>query len=171
MKSLIPLLIALSSLPLYAASPYKQSLDKKLNQYLSDGVFVGGKAGQSFSLINVRRDISKTMQMERVILDLGDQDGKPLYGKASYFQAHVQQNPPRIIIDLAQLSKSAISESKMKEIFKKSPFIKSVELTSDPEDRAATLVLNLNTPMKAEVFEMPAKDKPSRIVVDIKKMN
>ncbi|MGE3385614.1 MAG: hypothetical protein AB7K41_02680 [Bdellovibrionales bacterium] len=172
MKTYIYILCFLSSLwggQALAASQYKQALDKKLNAYLSEGVVTGGRAGKGYSLLNVRRDLSTKMAMERVILDLGDLEGKPLAGKASYFQASIEKNPPRIVIDLAQLSRSAVTEAKLKQIFKRSPYIKSVELTSDPEDRSASLVLALNEPMAVEVFEMPSANKATRIVLDLKK--
>lgn len=153
----------------FAASTYKQALPKKINAYLNEGVVTGGRAGKGYSLLNVRRDLSPKLGMERVILDLGDLEGKPLMGKASYFQASIEKNPPRIVIDLAQLSRSAVSEAKLKQIFKKSPYVKNVELTSDPEDRSASLVLSLNENMGVEVFEMPSQDKASRIVIDLKK--
>lgn len=152
-----------------AASTYKQALDKKTSAYLNEGVIVGGRAGKGYSLLNVRRDLSPKLGMERVILDLGDIEGRPLFGKASYFQASVEKNPPRIVIDLAQLSRSAVTEAKLKQMFKKSPYVKGVELTSDPEDRSASLVISLTQPMGVEIFEMPAANKASRIVIDLKK--
>lgn len=151
------------------ASSYKKALDKKLNAYLDQGVVVGGRAGSGFSLLNVRRDLSPKIGMERVILDLGDLEGRPLRGRTSYFQASIEKNPPRVVIDLAQLSRSAVTEAKLKKLFAKSPNIKKVELTSDPEDRSASLVLALNSVMNVEIFEMPATDKASRIVIDLKK--
>jgi hypothetical protein len=72
-----------------------------------------------------------------------------------------------VVLDLAQLTTSNISEAQLKQTFKKSPFISSVELTLDPEDKAATMVLNLKRPMKLEVFELLAKGKPSRVVMDL----
>ncbi len=153
-----------------AVSQYKRALDKKLNAYTSDGVVVGGRAGQSYSLINVRRDLSAKIGMERVILDLGDMEGRPLKGGASYFQASIEKNPARIVIDLAQVSRSAVTEAKLRKMFAKSPYIKSVELTADPEDRSATLVLVLKQAMGVEVFEMPSAKRASRIIVDLKKL-
>ena len=153
-----------------AASQYKKALDKKLNAYTSDGVIIGGRAGLAYSLLNVRRDLSTKAGMERVILDLGDIDGKPLRGGVSYFQASVEKNPTRVVIDLAQVSRSAVTEAKLKKMFRKSPYIKSIELTADPEDRSATLVLYLNNTMGVEVFEMPSTKQASRIVVDLKKL-
>lgn len=150
------------------ASSYKKALDKKLNAYLDQGVVVGGRAGSGFSLLNVRRDLSAKAGIERVILDLGDIEGRPLRGRTSYFQASIEKNPPRVVIDLAQLSRSAVTEAKLKKLFSKSPHVKKVELTADPEDRSASLVLSLKTSMNVEVFEMPANDKASRIVIDLK---
>ena len=59
-----------------------------------------------FSLLNVRRDLSRKLGMERIILDIGDYQGRPLKGKVGYFQASVQKSPARVVVDLAQLNRA-----------------------------------------------------------------
>lgn len=147
----------------------KKALDKKVNAYVNDGIIIGGRAGQAYSLLNVRRDVSPKIGMERVILDIGDMDGRPLRGGVAYFQASVEKNPARVVLDLAQVNRSAVTEAKLKKAFLKSPYVKSVELMADPEDRSATMVLNLKENMGVEVFEMPSTTRASRIVIDLKK--
>ena len=167
--SLLLILLAGLGSPGFAASKYKQALDKKIDAYLDEGIVVGGRSGRGFSLLKVRRDLSTKLGMERVILDIGDIEGKPAFGKVNYFQATGEKNPPRIVLDLAQLSRSAVDEASLKKTFAKSPYVKNVELTSDPEDHSASLVIFLKKPMLVEVFEMPSEKKASRIVLDIKK--
>jgi len=158
----------LAAAPALGAIP-KKALDKKVDAYVQDGVIIGGRAGQSYSLLNVRRDVSPKIGMERVILDIGDMDGKPLRGGVNYFQASVEKNPARIVLDLAQVNRSAVTEAKLKKTFLKSPYIKRVELMADPEDRSATMVLYLKESMGVEVFEMPSNKRASRIGIELKK--
>lgn len=163
-------LCGIFSIGAQGASVYKKALDKKLNAYLDEGVIVGGRAGTGYSLLNARRDLSDKMGVERLILELGDIEGHPLRSQAGFFHASVEKNPPRVVIDLSQLSRSAVSEARLREIFKKSPNVKNVELTSDPEDRSATLVLHLKNSVALEAFELPANGKASRLVFDLKKV-
>ena len=150
-----------------AASPFKESLTGKKNSYLQDGLFIGGKAGTGASILGVRRLYSKRAQIERLIVELGDAEGKPLTKEASYFQASVDRNQNRIVLDLTQLKMSMVSEQKIRELLKKSPFVASADFTLDPEDRAASLVLNLKRPMRLEVFQLVDKKKPARVVLDL----
>jgi hypothetical protein len=168
MRVIYILLFCALSVGAHGASIYKKALDKKTSAYLEDGVVIGGRAGHAYSLINIRRDLSPKLGMERVILDLGDIEGRPLKGGVSYFQASIEKNPPRVVIDLAQVNRSAVTEAKLKRAFQNSPYIKNVELTADPEDRSANIVLALKDAMDVEVFEMPATNRASRIVVDLK---
>ena len=71
------------------------------------------------------------------------------------------------MLDLTQLKISMVSEQKIRDTFKKSPFVASVEFTLDPEDKAGTIVLNLKQPMRLEVFELLDSRKPARIVMDL----
>lgn len=152
----------------FAVPVQKKALDKKIDSYLSEGVVVGGRAGQGFSLLNVRRDLSVAKKMERIILDIGDLEGRPIRGQAAYFHASIEKNPPRVVIDLAQLNRAGVNEQKLKQIFLKSPYVKKVELTSDPEDRSANMTILLKQKMGVEIFEMPAHNRTSRIIIDLK---
>lgn len=152
----------------FASTPFKKSLTVKNNSYLLDGVFLGGKAGTGATILGVRRAFSKKAEIERVIVDLGDAQAKPAGKNPSYFQASVDQKTNRVVLDLAQLRMSLVTEQKLKEIFKNSPYVSSVEFTLDPEDKAGTLVLNLRHPTQLEVFELLDHKKPARIVLDLR---
>ncbi len=154
--------------PAFASSPFKQSLTQKTNVYVKDGLFIGGVAGQGASLLNVRRSFSKAANLERVIVDLGDKDAKPSGKNMSYFQASMDSAHTRVILDLAQLRMTMVSEQRVRQAFKNSPFVASVEFTLDPEDKAGTIILNLKQPMQLEVFELLAAKKPARVVMDLK---
>lgn len=151
-----------------ASSVFKRTLDAKKGRYLAQGVFIGGKAGTGFSLLNVRHRASTKLKMARVILDMGDMSGRPLHQGLGYFQVAVEKDPARVVVDLSQVSRSRLSEKKLAEIFSKSPYIKSVDFTEDPEDGSSTLVLNLKHQMAAEVYRLHSSQKPNRIVIDLK---
>ena len=152
----------------FAASIYKKALDTKKDQYLTSGVVIGGQAGAGFTLLNVRREHSQKLSMERIIFDLGDRAGQPLLKRLGYFHISVEKNPSRIVIDLSQVARSRVSEMDLVKLFSKSPFVAKVEMSMEPEDSAAKIVLNTKTPIAAEIFEMPSNKKASRIVIDLK---
>ncbi|MGE4130853.1 MAG: hypothetical protein AB7F86_04410 [Bdellovibrionales bacterium] len=152
---------------IWAASPYKKTLSTKKGDYSRDGVFIGGKAGTGTSLLNVRRIFSKKAKLERVIVDLGDHEMQPLGKNMSYFQVNLDSQNNRVVLDLAQLRFSKVSEAAVRRLFQKSPFVKSVSLTMDPEDKAATMVLQLRRPVKLEVYQSLKDRKPARIVMDL----
>lgn len=151
-----------------AASPFKQSLEGKKNAYLQDGLFIGGKAGAGTSILGMRHQYSKKAQIERLVVDLGDGEGKPLLQEASYFQASVDRKQNRIVLDLTQLKMSLVSEQKIRNLLRNSPYVASADFTLDPEDKAASLVLNLKRPMRLEVFQLLDKKKSARLVLDLK---
>jgi hypothetical protein len=167
MRNLIVCLICFGTSTVWASSPFKRSLTQKSGIYLADGLFTGGKAGGGSSLLGIRRAFSAKAELERVIIDLGDADGKPAGKRLGYFQASVDAGQKRVILDLAQLRMSKLSEAQVQGIFKGSPFVASVEFTLDPEDKAGTMVLNLKRPARLEVFELLDARKPGRIVMDI----
>lgn len=156
-------------LPVFAATPYKKSLNVKKNAYVSDGVFIGGKSGHGSSLLGVRRTSSKKLQMERVVLDLGGKDQKASR-EMPFYQVSVDAGSRQIVLDLAQLKMSRVTESQLKTVFSKSPYVESVALSFDPEDKGATMVLNLKQPMRLEVYQLLSKKKPARVVMDLKPM-
>ena len=148
---------------------YKRALSTKTDQYVGQGVFTGGQAGPGFTLLNVRRENSKNQTLERVILDIGDREGKPLLNRLGYFHVSVEKEPSRVVIDLSQVLRSRVSEISLGKLFLKSPFVCRAEMSMEIGDNTAKIVLDTKVPVVAEVFEMPSKNKPSRIVIDIKK--
>jgi hypothetical protein len=155
--------------PAFAASIYKKALPEKKNLYSTSGVIIGGEAGSTFTLLNVRHQGSSKSGLERVLLDLGDHEGKPLKNQLSYYHVSIEKNPSRVVIDLSQVNKSRVSEAALAKLFAKSNLVKSTELMMDPEDNSAKLILNMRGPIAAEVFEMPSNKKASRVVIDLKK--
>ncbi len=119
------------------------------------------------SLLNVRHAFSERMGIERVIVDLGDQDLRPTGKRMPYFQAAVDAKTNRVIFDLAQLQMSKVTEPQLKNLFRKSPYVASVDYSLDPEDKTGSIILNLKRPMRLEVFQLLDAKKPSRVVLDL----
>lgn len=151
-----------------AASTYKRALDKKLNRYLTHGTIIGGKAGDGFSLIDIRRHYAKKTQTERIVFDLGDLYGKPLLNHVSFFTVNLEKAPPRLVIDLAQVQRSGVDLEKIRQLFKASPFVQSASILYDPEDASTTVVLDLKKKIELEVFKARDNKKPSRLVLDLR---
>lgn len=151
-----------------AATPFKQALDVKTNKYIDKGTVVGGQSGQAFSLIRVRSQLSPKKDLERIVLNMGDESGRLLKGRMSYYQVNLEQNPPRLVIDLSQVTASKVSDVELRKVFMKSPFVRSVQMLPDPEGASTTLVLNLKKTVKAEVFNLKGKGSPGRLVIDLK---
>lgn len=154
----------------FSASIYKKALSTKTNDYVGQGVVIGGQAGPGFTLLNVRRQNTKNLALERVILDIGDKEGKPMLNRLGYFHVAVEKEPSRVIIDLSQVLRSRVSEIELGRLFLKSPFIRKAEMSMEAGDNTAKIVLSTKVPVIAEIFQMPSADKkPGRIVIDIKK--
>lgn len=169
---IVTMLTGLAATAAWGATPYKQTLNVKKNSYLREGVFTGGKAGEPTSLLGVRRTYSGKAGIERVIMDMGDGEAKPLRGSdLSYFQVAMDQSNRRIVVDLAQLKYAKINEGQLRQIFRKSPMVKSASLTFDPEDKAGTMVLELKKPARLEVFRLGGAKKNGRLVLDLKALN
>ena len=164
--------IAMAGVVAAAAIPSKQTLfvqtlNQKKNRYMSEGVFTGGKAGSGASVLGVRRAYSAKAQIERVIIEMGDKDGKGDKDNLSYFQASIDPANSRMVLDLTQLKNAQVTEQKLKDVFKKSAYVASTEFTLDPEDKTGSMVFHLKRPMKMEVFQLHSKGKPSRVVIDL----
>lgn len=167
-RFLLLLICSLWVLSSEAASIYKKSLDQKRGDYIAEGVYIGGRTGRGYSLINVRRHFSKDKSVERIVLDIGDLKGEPVRNEVNFFHVSVDRDLARVVIDLSQVARSGVDQNKLAQIFKKSPLVKSAEITFDPEDVSTNLNLQLKKPALVEVFELKSTESPSRIVIDMK---
>lgn len=147
---------------------YRRAMPKKINSYLSEGVFIGGVAGRGFSLRNVTRRFGAKSKIERVVVDIGDENGEPLIGPAAYFHIEVDQQNSRVVMDLSQVQRSKLSVDQLKKIFSKSPYVALESIGYDPQDRATNLTLRMKRPIMVEIFSPEGEKKPGRIVMDLK---
>lgn len=146
---------------------FVQTLETKRNAYRNDGVFTGGRAGTGTSLLAVRRAYSKSAAVERVIVDLGDKDAKPAGAAMGFFQASLDGVANRVTLDVSQLRLSKVTETQLQRVFKNSAYVKHVALTLDPEDHAATMVLDLKRPVRLEVYRTVKAGQPAMVVMDL----
>ncbi|MEK6555786.1 MAG: hypothetical protein AABZ31_11125 [Bdellovibrionota bacterium] len=172
MRNLILILtLVLMAVPSLAAIDRKferkSALTKKTNQYIRDGQFFGGKSGNGYSLTDVRRVYSNVDKVERVILELGDEQGLPTTDLA-YFQVNLYKDLKRIDIDMAQMRGAALDQKKVEALFKASPNVKSVKLNYDPEDHSIIVQLLLKQEAEIEVIKMPGTQKHGKIALDIR---
>lgn len=153
--------------PAYGLKDYKRSMPKKVNSYLSEGVVIGGIAGTGFTLREVRRKFGAKSKMERVVLDLGDENGEPIKGSPAYYHVEVDQKKSRVIMDLSQVQRSKMTEKQLRNVFMGSPYLALDSITYDPEDGATNLTLRMKRPIKVEIFSPNDAKKNGRIILDV----
>ena len=171
-RSLLLLGLAFACATSFAASRAQNSLFsnaalKKQGRYMSDGVVLGGKISDGFTLLNVRSGLSKKSKMERVVLDIGDLLGKPAKNEVAYHHINVDARRGQLVIELNQVARSGVDQARLKSIFAKSPYVASADISFDPEDLTTSLVLKLKRKTKVEVFNLVSPAQPSRIVIDM----
>ncbi|OFZ11065.1 MAG: hypothetical protein A2Z20_02150 [Bdellovibrionales bacterium RBG_16_40_8] len=152
----------------YAAIDHIIAKDSKKNQYIEYGTISGGESGGSHTLLGLRRVFAPKDKIERILLDLGDSRGKPLHNKVSYFQVSIDKKQRKVVVDLSQMLASGVSEAVLKNRFKSSPLVKDTKISYDPQDNTITMQLFLKKNVQVEAFTLPAKNKPSCIVIDLK---
>ena len=135
--------------------------------FVDSGLFVGGRSGVSFSLLDIQRNTLLDSEKERISIEIGDGNGKSLSGKPCYYQVSLEKNPSRLVVDLSQLSRAKFKESQLKSLFKNSAHIKNVELTTDPEDQSTSIVFNLKKAVAVAVFEIQSQHRPTQIVIEV----
>lgn len=163
-KYLILFIIFMPSL-VFALAPIKAP-KTKLNQYVKEGVIIGGEAGVRFTLIDLKRTYYKKKSIERVILSVGDDRGNPLENKVSYF--HVDKSSKTIRVSLSQVERSSVNFASLEKQFAKSVFVRKAFLNFDPVDMRTILTLQLRRKAKVEVFESKRTGNENKIFIDIK---
>lgn len=146
----------------------KLATTRKANEYIRDGIVIGGQNGIGYSLMDIRRFYSSKDRVERLIFEMGDEKGLPAK-TLGFFQVNLDSKLRRIDVDLSQMRGAALDQNKVADLFKSSPFVKNVKLNYDPEDRAILMQVFLKQNVEMEVFEIPAKNKFSRIALDMRK--
>jgi hypothetical protein len=120
----------------------------KIASPMSGGVVIGGQARDEFSLIGASSENSFSGKGERLILLYGDRFGAPLKGDPGYFHVALDRDSKRVVIDLAQIRKTAVEPLKLAKLLSVSKLIATSEMTMDPYDGSTNITLNLRTPVR-----------------------
>jgi hypothetical protein len=157
-----------ASLPIHRAGA-----DKKSN-YITSGVFVGGRDQGKASMVALRHGISSELGIERLVIDTAALEktgsARPLNvpGRPGFFHVSVQENPRRLLIELEGVVKTQVSPRKLLTETKKSEFLGAPVLFVDSINQSTTIEIPMTKKAQVEVFELANPEKPGRIVIDIK---
>jgi hypothetical protein len=164
MKYTIVLALFISGI-VHAAVP---KITNKPDKILSgEGHKAGGVAGAGFTLLDIKTNVNRHAGLERLLIDVGDIEGRPRKGMPGYFQVELQNNSKRVVIDFAQMPASRIQAAKLKEKLKDSYFVQNAKVLSDPTDSTLSLILDLKKPAKLKVFQVPGSKTTSKVVLDL----
>jgi len=137
-----------------------------LNEFRSSGAIIGGVAGQPFSLLRAQK-LKSPEGVDRLALVYGDSRGDVLKSEPGYFHIQVQENPPRVSIDLAQVQKTAMDAAALAQLFRDSSLVSGTEMTMDPIDLSTNLILNLKKPAEVRAA-IEAYQGAQVLVIDVR---
>lgn len=166
MKYMGCLLSLLLALPGVAAVP------KKINnagpKILSgQGELYGGLAGSGFTLMDIRKTADKGKRVERIVFDVGDQNGGKIKGWPGYFHAELKNKPQRLILTFSQMPNSLVNDVALNHRLKDSLAIKKTALSLDPVDSSLNLTMDLKQNTKVRVYQVAGKKTTSKVVIDL----
>ena len=178
MKNLSTLLAACLALPVFAAlgsAPARADLrpekvyvaeSRKTQTYIKDGLITGGdQAIKDVIVKDIRR--ARNLLFERIVIDLeGNQGGEPAeIQRPPFYQVAVNPEEKRLVFTLWGKPKLAFDAQKVQAAFKKSEWIKTMELYPVVDGDSWTFALEMRSVQGVEVFEL---SDPVRIIIDIK---
>ena len=168
LRVILVLMMILSCGALSQAAPHKMASVKKKNAYILDGVFTGGKSGEGYTILGLRRFFKAKSHRERLVLDIGDRSGRPQKGMPNFFHIELDASLNRVVMSLVQVEFETEQARSLVMKFKKSPYVKDAKMSYDATSMSTTILLTLTRKVKMEAFVLPSKKKfPSRIVVDL----
>lgn len=141
-----------------------QVVPGKVSAPMRTGATIGGRASDEFSLLAVRRE-SLDSGGERVIVLFGDRHGKPLKGEPGYFHVSLEKDARRIVLDFAQMQRTAVDPTRLAKILSPSRLIHGTDMTMDPVDGSTNIILRTREPVEIKIGA--AEGEPSRMFVDL----
>lgn len=156
------------ALPIFAVAAVKSPKFEinNLGKFFEQGLAIGGEAGRAFSITGISKKAENNKVLsESILINIGDGFGNKLIGNVGFFQVAVDNNPARIVIDLTQMHLTKVDEQKLAAIFRDSGFIKSTDMTMDPEDFSTNLTLLLKKPVRVKVTS-PEKQGQIQIKIE-----
>jgi hypothetical protein len=137
--------------------------------FMSEGSFRGGGAGIGFSLLRMKRVYSTDGNSERIILEIGDKEGRAFVGQPGYFHAQLFKKPSKLSLDLSQLLKSQVTSKDLKKMFKNSKLVKNASINSDSEDHSTNISIQFKSSIKMRVFTLSTQSTSPKLVIDFAK--
>jgi hypothetical protein len=135
------------------------------NALTKPGAVTGGEAGAGFSILNLEM-IPQKNRSERIVIDIGNYEGKPNMGKSGYF--HVEKKSNRLIsIDFAQMGLTKVTQEKVNAALKKSRLIDQGLMTYDSLDQNMNLSLTAKKDIKIKTYQVVGKNQTSKVVIDL----
>jgi hypothetical protein len=132
------------------------------------GAIHGGLAGRGFSLLDVKSEIAKSQKLERLTVAIGDAALQPYVGSPGYF--HIENKPEshQVIIHFLQALNAKFDEKKLQQTFSKSPFVKSSQMTFEPEAQTMSLVLQMKKSASLRVVPVNGtKTQTAQLKIDM----
>ena len=129
------------------------------------GAVTGGQAGVGFSILNLDL-VPQKNKVERIIVDIGDRQGKPHLGKPGYFHVEMKSNQ-MISIDFAQTGLTRVDQEKLNAALKKSRLVSKGLITFDSQDYNMNVTLTPRKPIKVKTYQVVGKNKTSKVVIDL----
>ncbi|WP_413560028.1 hypothetical protein [Bdellovibrio sp. HCB209] len=166
MKYMGCLLSLLLALPAVAAIP-KKSNNAAPKILSGKGELYGGLAGSGFTLMDVRKTADKGKRVERIVFDVGDQNGGKIKGWPGYFHAELKNKPQRLVLTFAQMPNSLVNEIALSHRFKDSLAIRKTVMNLDPVDSSLNLTMDLKQNTKVRVYQVAGKKTTSKVVIDL----
>lgn len=128
----------------------------------------GGEAGMGFSIIAAQ--VSPLKKGQRLVLDIGDQDGRKFIGRPGYYFAEFAKDTRELRVDFRQMSVSKVQEEELKKLLLKSQLIESVQMILDPTDSTTVLVFKLKPKVGVKVIEVKGQKQTAKVALDFVRM-
>lgn len=128
------------------------------------GAIAGGQAEDEFSILGIKT-VASGASNERLVISYGDRNGRPIKGEPGFFHVALDRHSKRIIIDLAQVSRTAIDSKDLSRILSSSRLIANSDMTMDPQDGSTNITLTLRAPVQMSVLSEAGQQ--GRLVIDL----
>ncbi len=122
----------------------------KISAPIASGVLTGGRADEEFTLLKITREAARG-GIEKWTILYGDRQGKPIQQQPGYYHLTVDRNSRRLVLDLAQVYKTAVDRKQLEKMTKASTVVAASEMVMDPQDRSTNLTLNMKSAVEVRV--------------------
>ncbi|MFP5519136.1 MAG: hypothetical protein ACLGGX_04490 [Bdellovibrionia bacterium] len=128
----------------------------------------GGIAGSGFSILDA--GLISAKNKERIVLSIGDQDGKRFLGRPGYYFAEYKPQTQELRVDFSQILSSRIQEEQLVAKLKKAKLVQKSEMILDPIDSTLQMKFKLSPGTKVKFYEVKGKKQTAKVVIDITKV-